>query len=364
MHSHGTATSLAKLAVLTALLFVLAGWTPGLAFAGNVTANQLWSNLTGIYVIAVPGASTADGVQLETFASEGHPDQFWRFDYTNFSNPQQIVNVNSGKCMGVQGGSKSQGAPVVQSTCNGHLDQEWTLGGTDGAFSYDTLHNVNSGMCVGIAGNNPGEEAKLVQWPCDGNADKEWIPDSAPWPSGDDMGHHWYACVGGNPGECTQGSDSDPINVVFNDPNRNALSDIETDLEAEGWGLTDCFNPQVQYDPFAVGITHPPDAVLATDISNLGCGPDGGVRDHVRIWISSDGHTAFMAASTEQTHCFIGCSHSVVSYTDGRNELINDEDARLTGRTNFVSNEVKQYPAASLGGVSFDGWIGVFNIGA
>lgn len=336
---------------------------PDVALAGNITANQIWSNLTGTYVIGVPGSSTSDGVQLVTWASNGHSDQFWRFDYTNYG-PQQIINVNSGKCMGVAGGSTSAGAAIVQWTCNGHPDQYWSLGGTDGAYAYDTLVNKNSGMCVGISGNSTSQGAKLVQWPCDGNWDKQWIPDSAPWPSGDDMGNHWYACIGGNPGECTSGSDTDPINVVFNDPNRNALSDITSDLEAEGWAPTACYNPQVQYDPYTYGITHPPDAVLATDVSNGGCGADGGIRDHVRIWISSDGHTAFMAASTEKTSCFITCNHSLVSFTDGRNRLINDENNRLTGRTNFISSEVMQYPASSLSGVGFDGWIGVFNIGA
>jgi hypothetical protein len=342
---------------------MFAGFLPASASAGNMTANQLWSNLTGRYVIAVPGASTADDVQLETWASQGHPDQFWRFDYTNFGY-QQIVNVNSGKCVGVRGGSTTQGAPIVQFTCNGRDDQLWARAGIDGSFSYETFINLNSGMCIGIAGNSTSQGAKLVQWPCDGNSDKQWIPDSAPWPEGDNMGHNWYACIGPNPDECSQGSDTDPINVIFNDPNRDALGDITTDLEAEGLSQTACYNPQVQYDPFSLGLTHPPDAVLATDVSNGGCGADGSVRDHVRIWISSDRHTAFMAASTEKTTCFIGCNHSVVSFTDGRNILINDEDVRLTGRTNFVSNEVMQYPASSLSGVSFDGWIGVFNIGA
>ena len=344
---------------------------PDLALAGNITANQIWSNMTGIYVIGVPGSSTSDGVQLVTWGSNGHSDQFWRFDYTNYGN-QQIINVNSGKCMGVAGGSTSAGAAIVQWTCNGHPDQYWSLGGTDGAYAYDTLINENSGMCVGIGGNSTSQGAKLVQWPCDGNVDKEWVPDSAPWPNGDDTGYsnHWYACLSSySPPRCDNGSDTDPINVVFNDPNRNALSDITSDLEAKGWGsVGNCYNSNVSFDPSS-GVTDlfGPSAVLATDVSNNGCGAIGGTRDHVRIWISPDGHTAFMAASTEKTtsNCILGlCNHTVVSYTDGRNRLINDEDSRLTGRTNFVSSEVQQYPASSLSGVGFDGWIGVFNIGA
>lgn len=357
-HIRRTVALLLPLLMAAAVILI-----PHAAYSGTITANQIWSNFTGRYVIAVPGASTSNGVQLETFASQGHPDQFWRFDYTNYG-PQQIINVNSNKCMGVNGGSLGQGAEIVQWTCDGSLNQEWSLGGTDGSFSYDTLVNANSNLCVAIAGNNPGQGGKLVQWACDGNGDKRWIPDSAPWPSGDDMGNHWYACIGGNPGECTSGSDTDPINVLFNDPNRNALSDITSDLEAEGWAPTTCYNPQVQYDPYIYGITHPPDAVLATDVSNGSCGASGGIRDHVRIWISSDGHTAFMAASTEKISCSITCNHSVASFNDGRDQLINDEDTRLHGRINFISNEVSEYPASSLSGVSFDGWIGVFNIGA
>jgi hypothetical protein len=35
------------------------------------------------------------------------------------------VNRNSGKCMGVTGGSAQNGAAVVQWDCNGHPDQRW-----------------------------------------------------------------------------------------------------------------------------------------------------------------------------------------------------------------------------------------------
>jgi Ricin-type beta-trefoil lectin domain len=351
------------LLALTLPVLVMAGLVlvPDTALAGNITANQIWSNLTGKYVIAVPGASTSNGVQLETYASQGHPDQFWRFDYTQYGY-QQIINVNSGKCMGVSGGSLSAGATIVQWTCDGSLNQYWRLGGPDGAYAYDTLINDNSGMCVGISGNSTSEGAKLVQWACDGNYDKQWIPDSAPWPYGDQSGHPWYACYLTRYG-C---NDTDPINVLFNDPNRQALGDITSDLEAKGWGTTSCYDANVKYNNG--GGLASPNAVLATDVSNGGCGACGSTRDHVRIWISPDGHTAFMAASIEQTNCVGGIftGHSLVSFNDGRNRLINDEDNRLTGRTYFISNEVMQYPASSFSGsgVSFDGWIGVFDIGA
>lgn len=44
--------------------------------------------------------------------------------------------------MGVSGGSLSQGAVIVQLACDGSLNQEWSLGGTDGAYAYDTLINA------------------------------------------------------------------------------------------------------------------------------------------------------------------------------------------------------------------------------
>jgi hypothetical protein len=353
-------------AVIASLLSV-AGFivAPGVARASNITANQIWSDLTGQYVIGVTGGSTSDGAQLETYTSEGHPDQFWRFDYTNYGY-QQIVNVNSGKCMGVSGASTTRGANVIQWTCNGNPDQEWALGGTDSVNAYDTLVNENSGMCIGISGNYTGQGGQLVQWTCDGNADKQWIPDSAPWPGGDDNGSNWRACLlYASIGVCPANSDTDPINVVFNDPRGNALNDITGDLEAEGWASTSCYNPLVSFD--AGGGLQPPSAVLATNVANNGCGPIGGTRDHVRMWASPDGHTVFMAASLEMTtSTCVGslCNHQLVSFNEGRNELIADENKRLPGRTNFISNLEVEYTATSLQSVDFDGWIGLFNIGA
>ncbi len=339
------------MAILPALLMASAGAIPHVAYAGNITSNQIWTNLTGLYVIGVPGGSTTGGVQLITWGSNGHADQFWRFDYTNYGY-QTIVNVNSGQCMAVNGASQSLGAAIIQWPCNGHPDQNWRLGGTDGAYAYDTLVNANSSLCVGIAGNSTSQGAKLVQWTCDGNGDKQWIPDSALWPP-----EGWLACsVNVLTDTCT--SYTDPINVVFNDPNRDALGDISNDLAAMGWSATSCFNPLVRFDA-GRGQLYTPDNVMATDVSNNGCG--SGTRDHVRMWASPDDHTVFMAASNEVP----GCSgHCVTSFNDGRNRLINDEDNRLTGRTNFISNEVHQYAAGSLQNVSYDGWMGVFNIGA
>jgi hypothetical protein len=51
-------------------------------------------------------------------------------------------------------------------------------------------------------------------------------------------------------------------------------------------------------------------------------------------------------------------------FNDGRNRLMSDENSRLPGRVNFISNEGMQYPAGSLQNVSYDGWLGMFNIGA
>lgn len=52
--------------LLPLLMAAAVSLIPQAAYASVVTANQLWSNLTGRYVIAVPDASTSNGVQLET----------------------------------------------------------------------------------------------------------------------------------------------------------------------------------------------------------------------------------------------------------------------------------------------------------
>jgi hypothetical protein len=96
----------------------------------------------------------------------------------------QIVNYNSGLCLGVQGGGVD--AAAVQYNCNGHPDQQWHWGAENsnnpGWFQLVNASNVAGGVCLGVQGGSTALSAAIVGWHCLGsnNTDQYWqnIPDT------------------------------------------------------------------------------------------------------------------------------------------------------------------------------------------
>ncbi|MFS8071285.1 MAG: RICIN domain-containing protein, partial [Byssovorax sp.] len=83
-----------------------------------------------------------------------------------------IKGVQSGKCVGVSSASKSDGANVDQSTCDGSSFQQWKLSalGND-VFKITAQH---SGKCLDIKYDSTANGANVQQMACDGAADQKW----------------------------------------------------------------------------------------------------------------------------------------------------------------------------------------------
>jgi hypothetical protein len=82
--------------------------------------------------------------------------------------PQPIKNGN-GDCLGVAGGSTSEGAHVVAWTCqSGALNQLWTTGtGNECNINNDhywTIQNYETGLVLGVSGASTKEGADVVMW--------------------------------------------------------------------------------------------------------------------------------------------------------------------------------------------------------
>jgi len=88
------------------------------------------------------------------------------------------VNWQSGKCMGLAGGSSTPGTDAVLWNCNGHPDQQWSIRSTAtvNGFKYDQFESNDGALCLGVAGGSTAEGAKLVGWPCLGtdHPDQWW----------------------------------------------------------------------------------------------------------------------------------------------------------------------------------------------
>ncbi|MFG1605746.1 RICIN domain-containing protein [Actinoplanes sp. NPDC049265] len=88
----------------------------------------------------------------------------------------RLRNLNSGRCMGAEGGTPANGTRVIQWTCTGSGDQAWYVN-FDG--SYSEVVNFRRGpgstdACLGVSGGVTTQGAQMVTWQCDGKANQQW----------------------------------------------------------------------------------------------------------------------------------------------------------------------------------------------
>ena len=125
--------------------------------------------LTALGLADAPaGAATAQPASTPSSALSSNALQF---------SPTHIRNFSSGLCLGTQGGLDNH--PAVQWTCVNHADQLWRTGGSlNGIFgtAYQVINNNNPNQCLGVAGGSTTEGADVVGWNCGGpsHPDQYW----------------------------------------------------------------------------------------------------------------------------------------------------------------------------------------------
>jgi uncharacterized protein (DUF1800 family) len=86
----------------------------------------------------------------------------------------ELVARHSGKCLDVSGVSMDDGAPVIQWTCTGGLNQTWTLQpASDGYYNLVAGH---SGKLLDVSGASTDDGARVIQWPANGGQNQQWLP--------------------------------------------------------------------------------------------------------------------------------------------------------------------------------------------
>ncbi len=119
--------------------------------------------------IGIIESGTADGANVVQWTNKSVADQMWQIVEDN--GYKKFVNVNSGGIMGIYTSSTENGAKVVQWSDTGALDQQWSLvsGG-----SYYKIVNRNSGKCLGVYEASTADGAEIVQWTDNGSTDQQW----------------------------------------------------------------------------------------------------------------------------------------------------------------------------------------------
>jgi hypothetical protein len=121
-------------------------------------------------VLGVQNMSTADGGLAIVWGDTGTADHRWVriTDGTAF----RFRNVNSGKVLGVENMSTADNARVLQWSDNGTADHRWTLvANSDGSYR---IRNVNSGKVLAILNGSSTQGAQAVQYSDNGSAQNNW----------------------------------------------------------------------------------------------------------------------------------------------------------------------------------------------
>jgi len=82
-----------------------------------------------------------------------------------------MVSSNSGKCADVEAGGWTSGARVIQYTCHGQDNQQWTIAAYNGSYQ---LIVKRTGECLSVAGDSALAGAQTVQYPCGGYTNQLW----------------------------------------------------------------------------------------------------------------------------------------------------------------------------------------------
>jgi endoglucanase len=138
--------------------------------------------LTALSALCLVGGAVAMAATPASAATSHHVNHLARYSLSHLPAPGasaasfEVINYNSGLCLGVSGGKNDQDA--VQWTCNGHADQQWHWGSQNASYPgwYQLVNNV--GSCLGVTGGSASEGARVVGWTCDGSThyDQYWAP--------------------------------------------------------------------------------------------------------------------------------------------------------------------------------------------
>ncbi len=139
-------------------------------------------NLNSGLMIGVQGGATTPGAPLLQYADTGTPDHLWELVPAG-QGSYLVRNGGSGLVMGVAGAQTADSAPITQQAPNGSPDQSWQLldENANGQFR---LRNRNSGLLLGVDGESTASGGRIVQFEDNGTPDHLWQMEPAAPPVG------------------------------------------------------------------------------------------------------------------------------------------------------------------------------------
>lgn len=121
-------------------------------------------------VLGVQYDSTSEGANVFQWTDNGKTSQRWVI--TKEMNGYKILNVNANKSLDVEKSSLENGGNILLWSDHGAQNQRWDIQSTgDG---YVTIKNVNSGKNLDIENNSMVDGGNALQWDSNGGYNQQW----------------------------------------------------------------------------------------------------------------------------------------------------------------------------------------------
>ena len=125
--------------------------------------------------INIPGTNGNSGYRVFITKGDGsshiEPDITPTPDSSDYLGTFKIVNRHSGKVLGVQYDSTSQGANVFQWSDNGKTSQRWVISKDGNGYK---ISNVNAGKSLDVDNNSLQDGGNVLLWSDHGSLNQRW----------------------------------------------------------------------------------------------------------------------------------------------------------------------------------------------
>jgi O-glycosyl hydrolase len=129
--------------------------------SGGVSGQELVGVQSG-KCLDVPGVSTANGTQLDIYTCNAGTNQEYTLE------PDGEITVYGDKCLDAYDQGKTAGTIVDIYTCNGGSNQLWQVH-PDGSITND-----ESGLCLDVVGQGTSNGTDVDLWTCNGGSNQQW----------------------------------------------------------------------------------------------------------------------------------------------------------------------------------------------
>ncbi|QBD81502.1 hypothetical protein EPA93_38245 [Ktedonosporobacter rubrisoli] len=125
------------------------------------TKKYMWAILAGMFTLLLPLLASTS-VHAASSAEYSQQEVYYN-----------VVGLDSGKCLDVQGDSSLDGTPVIQYHCDGGENQEWYAisANRNGAFY---IVSRASGKCLAVGGDTSSDQAPVMLEPCAFKGTEQW----------------------------------------------------------------------------------------------------------------------------------------------------------------------------------------------